>query len=113
MEVVNHKTAWEEAQEMGSTLRLLRESMGISHRELADLAGVAPLTIGRIESGHVPRLSVLCKLADALGLNLRDLLPATHNESYEVEAMQFAIDDMLNDLGATVAWYRGLMGSRQ
>jgi hypothetical protein len=45
MEVVNHKTAWEEAQEMGSTLRLLRECMGISHRELADLTGVTALTI--------------------------------------------------------------------
>ena len=111
MEVVNHKTAKEEAAEMGATLRLLRQSMGITQLELSDLSGVAGATIDRIERGHVPNLMTLCRLADALGLNLRDLLPASYEGRYDVESLQFAIDDMLNDLSATVAWYRGLMGT--
>ena len=44
-------------------------------RELADKAGVPVRTIGRIERGEVDvRLGTLKKIADALGVPMRDLV---------------------------------------
>ena len=50
-------------------LRRLREDKGWSQRELAELAGVAPATILRMEKGHVkPQGRTARKLAAVLGV---------------------------------------------
>ena len=59
----------------GQKIRSIREKMGLLQRELADSAGAPVRTIGRIERGEVDvRLGTLKKIADALGVSLRDLV---------------------------------------
>jgi transcriptional regulator with XRE-family HTH domain len=55
-------------------LRAWRERKALSQRELAELAGVAPLSVTRIETGHQKaRPSTVRKLAKALGLKPEQL----------------------------------------
>ena len=60
---------------MGLLLRQLRERKGISLRTLAEKAGISFTTIHRIERGdETPRFATLEKLAEALGVSVRDLI---------------------------------------
>lgn len=54
---------------MQARLRDAREKSGLSQRGLSLLVGVAPGTVGNIESGHVesPSADILAALAGALG----------------------------------------------
>lgn len=62
--------------ELGKKLRQIRESKGLSVRELADLADMNYSNISRIESGLVnPQITTVILLAEALGINPCDLLP--------------------------------------
>ncbi len=58
-------------------LRRLREEKGLSQMAAADLAGVGIDTWSRLErpGTQEPRLSTLYKVAKALKINPRDLLP--------------------------------------
>ena len=57
-------------------LRAWRDRRGLSLHELADRAGVSYVTIARIESGRMsPTVTTLEKLAQALGITVRDLFP--------------------------------------
>lgn len=51
-------------------LKLARESRMFSKAELARVAGISPLTIGRVESGFSSRLSTKRKLLEALEIDL-------------------------------------------
>jgi len=58
-------------------LRHWRERRGYSVRELAKRAGVGFATVTRIEHGRLsPTVSLLEKLAVALGIAVRDFFPA-------------------------------------
>jgi transcriptional regulator with XRE-family HTH domain len=58
-------------------LRRIRKERGLSQRALAARAGVVKSTIYEAEAGrHVPRIQTLEKLADALGVEIVDLLPS-------------------------------------
>ena len=59
-------------RKVANRVREIRESMLISKAELARRAGVSPLTIDRIESGHNCRLETKRKIILALGYELRD-----------------------------------------
>lgn len=60
----------------GELLREKRDAAGLSQQRLADDAGVARSTIVKIEGGvEGVRLFVLYRLAKALGLHPRELLP--------------------------------------
>lgn len=62
-------------KECGRRIRQTREKQDLLQRELADRAGVPVRTIGRIERGEVDvRLGTLKKIADALGVAVRDLV---------------------------------------
>ena len=62
-------------QRCGQNIKQAREKQDLLQRELADMAGVPVRTIGRIERGEVDvRLGTLKKIADALGVPLRDLV---------------------------------------
>jgi transcriptional regulator with XRE-family HTH domain len=55
--------------------RQVRRRAGLSQRALADLAGVSPSTIARIERGRLePTLDLLLRLVDAADLRLRLVL---------------------------------------
>jgi len=60
---------------IGARLRELREERFLSHRELAQRAGVSPTTVLRIENneGDTQRRTVR-KLADALGVEPKELV---------------------------------------
>jgi transcriptional regulator with XRE-family HTH domain len=70
------------------TLRELRKSRGWSIRELAERAGVAPNTVLTTEHGRrKPGASTLQKFADALGVDVADLLTEPV-ESYREAGLQ-------------------------
>ena len=65
----------EQAAELGQLIRTRREHLGLSVRQLADLAGMNFATISRIEQGHfaAPRPDKLARIARALGLTTAEL----------------------------------------
>ena len=59
-------------------LRHWRDKRGYSVRELARRAGVGYVTIVRIENSHMsPTVTMLEKLAKALGISVRDFFPVS------------------------------------
>jgi len=61
---------------MGLLLRQWRERRGLSLHDLAEQASVSYVTIVRIEQGQMsPTVKLLEKLADALGISLREFFP--------------------------------------
>lgn len=60
----------------GEAVRQLRKSQGISQEEFADLIGIHRTYIGGIERGERnPTLTTIWKIAGALGVSPRELLP--------------------------------------
>lgn len=56
---------------IGKFVRELREEQGLSINQLAKLSGVQPSVLYYIENeNRDPRLSTLCKLANALGVSI-------------------------------------------
>ncbi len=57
------------------TLKCIREQQGLSLRTLAVMAGVHYTSLVRLEAGRYdPRVSTLRKIAEALGVEVQDLL---------------------------------------
>ena len=60
---------------LGAALRVRRETVGLTRRQLAALSDVSFDSLYAIETGRrLPNLSTLLKLADAFGVTSRDLL---------------------------------------
>nr|WP_294396383.1 helix-turn-helix transcriptional regulator [uncultured Senegalimassilia sp.] len=60
---------------MGARIKALREQQGLSQRKLALMIGSNQTHIWQIENGTVNvGLDILCRLADALEVNVRDLI---------------------------------------
>lgn len=60
---------------MGARIKTLREQQGLSQRKLALMIGSNQTHIWQIENGTVNvGLGILCRLADALEVNVRDLI---------------------------------------
>ena len=77
--------------ELGEQLRLHRESLGMSKKELADRAGKVREVVYRLEAGEDTTVSSLLAVLGALGLSMqleRDGLP-----SAEDVARRFRDDD--------------------
>lgn len=69
------RTRSPEGERLGETLRRLRKERGLSQEALAEAASVTADYLGFIERGeNVPTLTVLLKLARALGVDAGDLL---------------------------------------
>jgi transcriptional regulator with XRE-family HTH domain len=65
-----------EAVLIGSQIRHIRRMKDMSQQTLAKHVGVSLGWIGRIERGvHLPHLTLLFKIAKALQVQLRDLIP--------------------------------------
>jgi transcriptional regulator with XRE-family HTH domain len=59
----------------GQRLRELRVEKALSLRALGEVTGVAYDTINKLENGHRPaRLATIRKLADALGVEPKELM---------------------------------------
>lgn len=60
----------------GLMVRMLRKHMKLSFRQLASRAGLSPNYILLVETGKVrdPRLSTMCALAQALGVEVQQLI---------------------------------------
>ena len=60
---------------MGARIKALRDQQGLSQRKLALMIGSNQTHIWQIENGTVNvGLDILCRLADALEVNVRDLI---------------------------------------
>ncbi|WP_455236373.1 helix-turn-helix domain-containing protein [Senegalimassilia anaerobia] len=65
----------ERRKRMGARIKALREQQGLSQRKLALMIGSNQTHIWQIENGTVNvGLDLLCRLADALEVNVRDLI---------------------------------------
>lgn len=65
----------ERRKRVGVRVKALREQQGLSQRKLALMIGSNQTHIWQIENGNVNvGLDLLCRLADALGVNVRDLI---------------------------------------
>ena len=65
----------ERRKRMGARIKTLREQQGLSQRKLALMIGSNQTHIWQIENGTVGvGLDILCRLADALEVNVRDLI---------------------------------------
>lgn len=59
---------------IGDRLKALRIEQALTQEELADIAGVAPNTVARLERNETePHMSTARKLAEALGVHPRQL----------------------------------------
>ena len=65
----------ERRKRLGKRIKALREQQGLSQRKLALMIGSNQTHIWQIENGTVNvGLDILCRLADALEVNVRDLI---------------------------------------
>ncbi|WP_417756408.1 helix-turn-helix domain-containing protein [Senegalimassilia anaerobia] len=65
----------ERRKQLGARIKALREQQGLSQRKLALMIGSNQTHIWQIENGTVNvGLDLLCRLADALEVNVRDLI---------------------------------------
>jgi transcriptional regulator with XRE-family HTH domain len=73
---------------LGTVIKEGRDSLRLTQRGLAEIVGVKASHIAYIENGHRnPSLALLRRLADALGLNRRELLILSHPDA------QYLMDD--------------------
>jgi len=73
--------------EVGGTLRRLREGQGLSLRALQGRCGVAAARLSRIENGHIdPRVSTVLTILDGLDATLDDLPPLALQQRGSVDA---------------------------
>jgi transcriptional regulator with XRE-family HTH domain len=57
----------------GAELQSKREHMGLSQRQLCDLAGISCKTLRKMEKGGLVQQRSVCAVAGALGCNPRSL----------------------------------------
>ncbi len=69
------------ADNLATNLRSLRETRGWSQQQLADNSGVPRPTVAHLESGEAnPTLSVLVRVATALGVSIEHLVRSTASD---------------------------------
>lgn len=62
-------------ERFGASVRGARATKGLSQRALALMIGTTQSYVWRLESGRInPTLDVQCRIADALGVSVRDLV---------------------------------------
>lgn len=65
----------ERRKQLGARIKALREQQGLSQRKLTLMIGSNQTYIWQIENGTVNvGLDILCRLADALEVNVRNLI---------------------------------------
>jgi len=70
---------------VGEKMKALRESKGLSLKELADLTGFSTALLSQMENHLVsPSLGTMIKVANALGVKVGDFLGETHEEPFAI-----------------------------
>ncbi len=68
---------------VGQAVREHRDRCGFAQQELADAVGLTRTSITNLEQGRQQTpLHVLCRVADHLGVALKDLLPDTQDHTH-------------------------------
>jgi DNA-binding XRE family transcriptional regulator len=71
------ESAKEQARQIGLRIRELRKSRGLTGKEVAERAGIAPQSLSRIENGrHDVVYTALQQILAAMGASLKDLVVA-------------------------------------
>ena len=71
--------------EVGPRLRQLREQKGLSARQVAELAGLTPAYLSRLENGRVsPTVATLARLVAAMGETMATLFAEAPGEAQPV-----------------------------
>ena len=61
---------------LGRSIRKIRKAKGLTQEQLAEKIGTSTPWIGHIETGReVPNLTMLQKIAHALGVKVKELIP--------------------------------------
>ncbi len=61
---------------LGRNIQKIRKQKGLTQEQLAEKLGITLTYMGYFEIGHrVPNLRMLCKIADVLGIKVKDLIP--------------------------------------
>ena len=77
-----YRLRYNHLMEVGPVVRRLREARGLSQTTLARESKVSRITLNRIESGiQDPTLNTLQRIAGALQVRVRDLLPSEKRRS--------------------------------
>ena len=98
-EKTSQKTLSEFFNIVGANIIRLRTGAGMSQKELATKAGAGRSTILAIESGRRCNLTMLIKIACALGVSPADLFltPSDHREiTYKTKLLVEKITEVLN-----------------
>lgn len=59
---------------IGQKIKLRREQLGMSQRELADKTGMKQPNISAIECGKVPTIKVLTRICSVLGVSVSEMV---------------------------------------
>lgn len=101
-------------QLLGARIKELRRARGLSQEELAELIGIEPQHMSRIETGgSAPTVERMERLCSALGVELRSLFDFGHLDSREaqlesVEEILKSLDE--NDLKVVYRVVRSFRG---
>jgi transcriptional regulator with XRE-family HTH domain len=79
----------------------MRESLGLTQRQFADLTGIKQAQLARLESGkQMPRIDTLANLAQRLGLavEVRFVNPTTGKSSRKVKPILVSLSQKPNAL---------------
>lgn len=86
---------------LGTRIRSLRKSMGLTQQNLADGVGVSRIYIQALESGRrTPSMKLLSKLADNLKATMSDLML-----DYSTAAPRMQLEELLAG-GEVDIWFR-------
>lgn len=113
----------EKYKAIGSNIRMVRNATGISQTELANRVGSDKSAISRYENGtQKPSLETLMRVADALNIDLIDLLkekmPPAHGkvdndsepdwmQALNIDLTQMGPTERQNFTRSVIAMYRG------
>lgn len=82
---------------LGARIKELRRTKSLSQEQLAELVGLAPKFISRIEVGRSsPSLETIENIARALQVEIRDLFEFVHLQPGEITPQ--AIEELLQDM---------------
>ena len=83
---------------IGSDIRKIRESKGITRKEIAEKMFISEETIRRIEKGdNDPRISTLVPICNYIGLDLKDIINHEVNEYNNLLSLRKEINYLLNN----------------
>lgn len=84
----------------GKRFKGIRKRFGYTQEKMAEIAGIEPQSISKIESGkNFPLLSNLDKIAYSLGIELEDFFDYEHKQSEE--QMRQSLLDIFDSLELT------------